>query len=868
MLSRIQTPEDKAAAGRSLADSSSALLNAGDYQAAGRQAAQAADLCRTSADADCESRATNTAGLAMLYRGDYAGALAAFRDSLAVCRKIADRQREIYRINNIGNVYYFQGKYLDALHQYQEAQEVLKTSTKAPWHEAMNRLTTANLAVLFQRLGREDLALDLYRGIGDSKELLPSEEARLLSNLGTLYRRLGDPFKAIGFYTKAQQLFRRERHLDGELGTVNNIAIAKAFDLQDVRGGHVALAHALSLAERASNRREALHAHLYLAELSYRQRLWDQAEDSGRSALALAKSLGTTEEEWKALYGLARISIQRGDYQQAEELLHQSIAVIESVRSRLQMTSLKADFLADKRDTYDQLMDLILDGREPGTEVVDAVLRLIERASARVFQDRIRQAETDSGKGDGHIRRLRAIRGEATEALMKRTKASGNEADALDRRINELEAEYLKVERSLPVGEAAEDSAPRFAGLASVQAALDGHTVMVVYRVTRRGLIRLWITRRWAGIDRRTFGRNEALEVAHLNAALAKPAEGNEWHVSSRRVGEMLLGQLPPFQDPNLDQLIVVADRGLASVPFEVLAAPTDALSGKLVVERYATSYLPVPSAILRGASPRRTRFPWEKQLVAFGDPVASRTAVGSVLPGDDRLLRLPSSSREITEIARLMPGRAVLYLGAEAQKRRLIDQQVRHVPVLHFSTHAAVSHDVPESSRLVFSAPETGGFDYLFLSEVYLLDLKGVDLVTLSACETERGRFVEGDGVESLGRAFLAAGARSTLTSLWRIEDSTTAEFMRQFYFEIANGSTKAEALRRAKLRFVRSAPQLTHPFYWAGFVLAGDGFAPVPRALPWGTVLFGVGGGILAAAALMPLRKTRKALPPPHST
>jgi CHAT domain-containing protein len=100
-------------------------------------------------------------------------------------------------------------------------------------------------------------------------------------------------------------------------------------------------------------------------------------------------------------------------------------------------------------------------------------------------------------------------------------------------------------------------------------------------------------------------------------------------------------------------------------------------------------------------------------------------------------------------------------------------------------------------------------------------------DLVVLSACDTALGREVRGEGLLSLTRGFLHAGAPRVLASLWRVEDRATGELMARFYRGLlAEGRTPAAALRAA-VGEVRHDPALghrRHPYYWAGFVLHGE--------------------------------------------
>jgi CHAT domain-containing protein len=299
--------------------------------------------------------------------------------------------------------------------------------------------------------------------------------------------------------------------------------------------------------------------------------------------------------------------------------------------------------------------------------------------------------------------------------------------------------------------------------------------------------------------------------------------------------------------------VVIVSDGALASIPFEVLGQ---------MVERHDVTYIPTAALLLRPARPaRRWAPPWAPQFRGFADPV-----FGSA-PLDEAPGRLPASAREVRSIASELGGRKALWIGNENRKEHLLDE--REAPLLHIASHAFVDPGAIEQSRILFSAERPGGAaTYLFLKEAYELPLANVELAVLSACDTERGRVLPGEGIESFSRAFLAAGARSTVTTLWRVPDAPTASFMRVFYHHLQRGASRAEALRRAKLRFARSG---AHPHYWAAFVLTGEGLQPVPTALRWRTVA-------LAAIALLLLavmaaqsarfrrrRALRRALPGP---
>ncbi|HEY6349956.1 MAG TPA: CHAT domain-containing protein, partial [Candidatus Angelobacter sp.] len=110
----------------------------------------------------------------------------------------------------------------------------------------------------------------------------------------------------------------------------------------------------------------------------------------------------------------------------------------------------------------------------------------------------------------------------------------------------------------------------------------------------------------------------------------------------------------------------------------------------------------------------------------------------------------------------------------------------------------------------------------YLRLGDIYGLKLSA-DLVVLSACESALGKDLESEGIIGLPRAFLFAGARCVIASLWKVDDDATEKFMKGFYARIKRGERPSMALRDAQIEMSRD-PKLSNPFYWAAFVLQGD--------------------------------------------
>ncbi len=185
-------------------------------------------------------------------------------------------------------------------------------------------------------------------------------------------------------------------------------------------------------------------------------------------------------------------------------------------------------------------------------------------------------------------------------------------------------------------------------------------------------------------------------------------------------------------------------------------------------------------------------------------------------------LIELPGAVNEVSKLEELYAGQ--FYIGQQANETIFKTSAPKH-GILHLAMHGLVDQKDPEYSGLALTEDQSKEEDnFLYAYEIKQLGLQA-GLVVLSACETGIGKYQRGEGVVSIGRGFMYAGAPSLLMTLWSLNDQSGAAIIEQFYHNLSQGMEKDEAIRQAKLFYLDNYPnEYTHPFMWAAFVQVGD--------------------------------------------
>ncbi|CAH3196420.1 unnamed protein product, partial [Porites evermanni] len=193
---------------------------------------------------------------------------------------------------------------------------------------------------------------------------------------------------------------------------------------------------------------------------------------------------------------------------------------------------------------------------------------------------------------------------------------------------------------------------------------------------------------------------------------------------------------------------------------------------------------------------------------------------VQEVIYEGEKLMQLEYAKKEVQMIGGIL--QTAPLVGKHATKDEVL-RRISSVALVHIAAHGKM-----ETGEIAL-APNTTRSSPIPVKEDYLLTMKDVlkaqiraRLVVLSCCHSARGE-VKSEGVVGIARAFLGAGARSVLVSLWAIDDEATMEFMEFFYRQLVNGRSASEALNEA-MKSMRESDRFSAVRYWAPFVLIGD--------------------------------------------
>lgn len=507
------------------------------------------------------------------------------------------------------------------------------------------------------------------------------------------------------------------------------------------------------------------------------------------------------------LAGIAATYVAEGKLDEASSAMDKATSALEEAAGGIDVDELLTTYLGGFRHIY---FDALIDVQSARGKVAEA-FAVTERARARAFLQLVgnrrlapRHPADAPLVAEAESLRLRIATWEQEEARAHSASVESDlrqartRYDGLMQRIRAMSPEYAAMTRIEPVA------------LDKIQAELPADTALVSYFIGVRN-VHAWVVQS-GGIEHVLLPVSGAvLQRAicwadHLGRGrMARGSQPDPTTCDPAPTAEELYTALFAPLRPNLraTRLIVVPHGVLHYIPFAALRDPR---SGRYLVEDFTITYAPSASTI---PFLRAKESPVDGKALILGDP-------------DGTLPKLEGAKAEAQAIARLFGTQAKI--GAEATESVLFDLH-GGVDLLHIAAHGHYDDANPLFSYLDLS-PGGGRNGKLEAHEILAdLDLSGVNLVVLSACETALGKRSGGDEIVGLTRAFLYAGTPGLISTLWNIRDEATARLMQHFYERLSRGDTAAEALRSAQLAMLHSADEIDRdPTSWAAFTLTGD--------------------------------------------
>ncbi len=669
----------------------------------------------------------------------------------------------------------------------------------------------SNWAYALGSIGRFGEAVDVcsrvYERVKNAGR--PDLEADLLTTVGVLYAMEGKDRVAAKAQERAASLALAARDTVAYAEALANLA-ACLHRLGDSRRADSLYSAVCDLATAVGDEQTRL---LALANRgAIRMQAGDYAvAESLLTVVGAGSELLLPDLRWRVQYQRGLLRLAEGRLQEARGFFEESVQQIEELRNPFTKEDYKLGFLSQRYQVYADLVGCLLQLAKEDSSCLYEAFAIAEKNKARVLVE---------------------LFGRRAEARESGAKGAGSE----------VQVSLAKQGREL---------------VRLLSSVLGDSTWLVEY-VVAPSQIYAFIVSPEGSLGWRSLGVSEKWideRVSLLYGFLSRPgtntaANALQFLEAASELYEVLVINLPQ-EVQSARRIIIVPDGILSYLPFETLAPkfedqildfrdlPYWGAEADIAYAPSARTYL-----LLSRAKTGEAVGGTVDSVVVFADvafqsdihlPVTKpvRTSgqffTRSTEGLNERLDPLPYTRYEANLIQQAVGGdRAVLLLGKDACEEAILGMAGRSVPkVLHIASHGIALNEAPKASGVVLaSCGEADG--YLTLSEIAGLHLPTA-LTVLSCCRTAVGKLYRGEGMDGICRAFLLAGSRSVVVTLWSVADKPSAELMGSFYREMfRSGKDPVAALTRAKRAMLRDRTY-AHPFFWAPFVYVGGLAKPI---------------------------------------
>jgi CHAT domain-containing protein/tetratricopeptide (TPR) repeat protein len=764
-------------------------------------------------------------------QGNFAEALEYYQRALSQFEALDDKLGMARTLGNIAIVYDEMDNYGQALDYHQRSLALFE----AKGDQAGSARTLHNIALVHweqgdyaQALAFGQKSLQIREKLGDKPGM-----AKTLEHLGNVYFDQGHYEEALAYYQKSLALCEAMKNKEGIASALTNLGSVALERGQSVQ----ALEHfqqSLALREAVGYKMGVASTLGFLAYAHRKQGQHAQALSYAERAAALARQIGDNNTLRQALYTIGTVQRALKQPAQARRAFEEAISIIENLRTQIAGGEDKQQrYFESKLSPYHALIDLLITQDRPAE-----ALTFAERTKGRALLDVLRQGRLGLQKAmtaaeREQERRLKAELTQLNAQLTRAEQAAQRDAQRIQELKLRLEKARLAYEAFQTTLYAAHPELKTQRGEAQI---ITTEELAALLPATPSALLEYVVTNDATYLFAVTKNREQRAEVRVYTLPIRRETLGQQiesfrrqlagrdlgFRIAARQLYELLL-KPAQAQLRGATSLVIVPDDKLWELPFQALLADNN----RYVVEERVLAYAP-SLTVLREMTKAQRQPGTAPTLLALGNPQLGQATVerAALALRSGRLGPLPEAEAEVKALGALYGAtRSKIYTGPAAREDRT-KSEAAHARVLHFATHGVLNDAAPLYSHLVLSQGDTREDGLLEAWELMQLELQA-DLAVLSACETARGRIGAGEGMIGLTWALFVAGVPATVVSQWKVESAATRELMLAFHRQLQAASaqtTKAAALRQAALSLLKK-PATSHPFYWAGFVLVGDG-------------------------------------------
>lgn len=799
--------------------------------------------------------ASNLLGLVQRDLGEITEAERLFRDALRLARQVGDQRRTASALNNLGLLFQIRGLQLDAIAYFEEALGVA-SELRAPFEEMTFQM---NIGISQTRLADFDAALRSFeRALESGARARPTRRRDLRTidvkrEKAWVHHLAGDSSTASGLLMEVLEQSRASLHQAQEAVALDRLGTV----LKSMKRYGAALK-----AYRECQRiLEAQGSTRYLAStwanIGWLLTDWGRSEQASEElgrALAIFERIGDRPGKAHTLAGLAHAERELGRPQAAREHIERALdltAGLEADGGRRGDRFRSIPVWQDYIDFYiDLLVELHRFQPEAGYDL--EAFEVSDESRARGLYEMLLESQL---RFDGDIppelrkteeiarTRLAALEDRLLAAKARRTYPE--QVAGMERELVYHSEELERAQRAIRSASERFESlrSPHALPMSEIRELLDSETTLLSYDLGENRSHLFFVTQdslEVFDLPPRAVIENAAIAYWHGVSVVRPEVLRQQIRDVAEHLVEILLA--PVSTRLQSQRLIVLGDGVLHYLPFAALPFSFSDDPDQRLVDHFEIVHLPSIGVIelLRRRAANRPQL--EPSIAILADPFFGQNAAlpipsQAASAGPPRLSgeafdQLPYTRIEAkTILEKLGDSHRLVAMGREATTSLVKSGRLEPFSIVHFATHGLIDETNPRLSGIALATAdeEERPLDgFLSLSEIYELELQA-DLVVLSACRTALGRHVRGVGILGLARGFFYAGASRLLVSLWDVDDEATAVLMDHFYDALlVDRLPPPAALRKAQLS-LKSDPQWSNPYYWAGFVLQGD-FAPLP--------------------------------------